>query len=226
MTRPSRFSLLRPLSALLVLGISPLSAAQGAGPVPEYFPNAAEVGDLGLWMMGPAREYTYAASQHLGRQVRQPVNVIMSDFAARTPEQAAERVAQALGKVGYAPVKNVASGYQVYAGGVWQAQAPAGQAFMKTNPWGGAEVLRLFGPVKVEDGYTYVGNVTAHSRFGQADGPRFTNFMLARESLGQLLDAQTTFRKKGYIDLRSRLDTPTETTADHDGCAIIIVSRS
>ena len=44
------------------------------------------------------------------------------------------------------------------------------------------------------------------------------------EDLANELNARTPFKRAGYVDLGSRLDTPTETTGDHDGRAVLLVA--
>ena len=69
------------------------------------------------------------------------------------------------------------------------------------------------------------GEAVAAAVATENTGGAFQDFMVAREALADALNGKTTFRKKGYVDLLGKVETPTETTADHDGCAVVLVAR-
>ena len=104
-----------------------------------------------------------------------------------------------------------------------QVANPAGQAFAKGIGSAREERLRLFGPWKTGDGYVFLAGIAAQNVTGQ--GRIFSDFMVTREATADALNSRTPFRKKGYVDLLSKVDTARETTADHDGCAVLLVAR-
>lgn len=180
----------------------------------DVFPGLEEVGPFGLWLLSADRtRAAYAPTAGRAQAVRRPMNVVLVDKFAATPDTATTRVTAALGAAGYAAQPGQSAPYQAFAAGefrtAWpQVYASAGQR------------LHLFGPWKTAGGFVFAAAVATENT-----GGAFQDFMVAREALADALNGKTTFRKKGYVDLLGKVETPTETTADHDGCAVVLVAR-
>jgi|UPI0003661FB4 hypothetical protein len=225
------------LSAALLLNAC--APAQSGGPAPspatfvpapgEVFAGIDDVGDMGLWMITrDLKNATWLGEKYKGRILREPVNVILIDKFAPTPEAATARMLESMNKAGYGPKGGHSTGYFGYLNGRLYAQYPqgSGEAFSDGPWWKSNNHGRMFGPVKTSGGYVFIGAVSAEDfRLLPSPGHSFNNFMIARENLADQLTANTVFKKKGYIDLKAKIDTATETTADHDGCAVILVAR-
>lgn len=189
----------------------------------DVFKGLEQVGDPGVWVL---RDRTRADVDGLkveGRALREPINVVLIDLFAKTPQDALLRATAALDAAGLKPSDRYPHGYQAYLNGTFQPQVPAGQAFAKGVGSAREERLRLFGPWKTGDGYVFLAGIAAQNVTGQ--GRTFSDFMVTREATADALNNRTPFRKKGYVDLLSKVDTARETTADHDGCAVVLVAR-
>ncbi|UQN06445.1 hypothetical protein [Deinococcus sp. QL22] len=223
-------------AALLMNACAP---AQSSGPLPdratfapapgEIFKGIDDVGDMGLWMITKdLKNATWLGEKYKGRTLREPVNVILIDKFAATPEAATARMLDSMNKAGYGPKNGHSTGYSGYLNGRLYAQYPQGdgEAFSDGNWWQSNNHGRMFGPVKTSGGYVFIGAVSGEDfRLFPNPGHPFNNFMIAREDFADKLTANTVFKKKGYIDFKGKIDTATETTADHDGCAVILVAR-
>lgn len=225
------------LSAAFLLNAC--APAQSSGPVPdratfapapgEIFKGIDDVGDMGLWMITKdLKNATWLGEKYKGRTLREPVNVILIDKFAPTPEAATARMLESMNKAGYGPKNGHSTGYSGYLNGRLYAQYPQGdgEAFSDGNWWQSNNHGRMFGPVKTSGGYVFIGAISGEDfRLFPTPGHSFNNFMIAREDFADKLTGNTVFKKKGYIDFKGKIDTATETTADHDGCAVILVAR-
>lgn len=199
--------------------IAPADVAQG---VPE-------VGEVGRWMVtGSLQNATWLGEPFQGRTLREAINVILIDRTARTPEQATARLMDAMTLVGYGPKNMHSDGYSGYINGRLYAQQPPsgkGLAF-SDGPWYASNNHgRLFGPASVTGGFVFIGSLSREDfRVLPSPGHTYNSFRVAREDLADRLNARTPFKRTGYVDLNSRLDTPQETTGDHDGRAVVLVA--
>lgn len=189
----------------------------------DVFRGMEQVGDPGLWVLRGRTRADVDGLRVQGRALREPVNVVLIDLFAKTPQDALLRATAALDAVGLKPSDRYTHGYQAYLNGTFQPEVPAGQAFARGVGSAREERLRLFGPWKSGDGYVFLAGIAAQNVTRQ--GRTFSDFMVTREATADALNSRTVFKKKGYVDLLSKVDTPRETTADHDGCAVILVAR-
>lgn len=223
------------LAALALASCAPSPAAPAA-PLPDpatYRPESAPVtvpgiGEVGRWMITkdlvPA---TWLGERVGGRTLREPVNVLLIDRAARSPEEATTRLLAAMTAAGYGPRGGHSTGYFGEVGGQRWPMLPAGpgEAFSDGPFWLPNNHGRVFGPVSVAQGYAFTGAFSLEGvRLLPRPGHPYRSFAVAREDLADKLGARTVFRRAGYVDMGSRLDTPTETTGDHDGRAVLLVA--
>lgn len=231
-----RFARALTLSAAALFAACAPSPSTPAAPLPDpatYRPTdtpvaVPELGEVGRWMITkdlvPA---TWLGEKVGGRTLREPVNVLLIDRAARSPEEATRRLLAAMGAAGYGPRRGHSTGYFGEVGGRLYPMLPtgAGEAFSDGPFWLPNNHGRVFGPVPLARGYAFTG---AFSLEGVQVFPRpahvYRSFQVAREDLADRLNSRTTFRRAGYVDMGSRLDTPTETTGDHDGRAVLLVA--
>lgn len=227
-----------PLSlCALALGLAACAPAQ-TGPLPDpalFRPapgdvvSVPELGEVGRWMITKNLENaTWLGEKVGGRTLREPINVVMIDAVAKTPEDAARRMLDAMNRAGYGPKNMHSDGYFGYLNGELKGQFPTGkgEAF-SDGPWYGSNNHgRVFGPFAVAGGYAFTASFSREDfRWLPRPGHPYNSFMVAREDLGRQLGAKTVFKPQGYLNLDSALDTPTETTGDHDGRALLVVAR-
>lgn len=223
-------------AAALALTACAPSASTPAAPLPDpstYRPEGVpvmvpELGEVGRWMITkdlvPA---TWLGERLGGRTLREPVNVLLIDRAARSPEEATTRLLAAMTAAGYGPRGGHSTGYYGEVGGKLHPMLPTGRGeafsdgpFFVPNNHG-----RVFGPVPVTNGYAFTGAFSLEGvRLLPRPGHPYRSFQVAREDLADKLNARSPFKRAGYVDMGSRLDTPTETTGDHDGRAVLLVA--
>jgi len=231
----SRVLSLLSLAAVLA-ACAPSATSAPAAPLPDpatYRPADAPVavpgiGEVGRWMITkdlvPA---TWLGEKLGGRTLREPVNVLLIDRTARTPEEATTRLLAAMRAAGYPPRGGHSTGYWGEVGGRLHPMLPTGQGeafsdnpFFVPNNHG-----RIFGPVAVEGGFAFAGAFSLEGiRLLPRPGHPYRSFQVSREDLADRLNESSTFKRAGYVDMGSRLDTPTETTGDHDGRAVLLVA--
>lgn len=236
MTRNGRFLLVAGL--FLGAGLSACAPANDAGPKADpatFRPAEGDVtsvqdfGEMGRWMITPElKNATWLGESYQGKTLHEAINVILLDKAASTPEQATERMLTAMNQAGYGPKNMHSTGYYGYLNGELKGQYPQGkgEAF-SDNPWYKSNNHgRIFGPFKTDGGYVFIGAFSRED-FKLLPKPRHTynSFMVAREDLADQLTRQTVFKRSTYVDLGSTLDTPTDSTGDHDGRAVLLIAN-
>lgn len=162
-----------------------------------------------------------------GRTLREPVNVLLIDRAARSPQEATTRLLAAMIAAGYGPRGGHSTGYFGEVGGKLYPMLPTGpgEAFSDAPFFVPNNHGRIFGPIPVMNGYAFTGAFSLEGvRLLPRPGHSYRSFGVAREDLADKLSARTVFKRAGYVDLGSRIDTPTETTGDHDGRAVLLVA--
>lgn len=180
----------------------------------DVFPSLEEVGPFGLWLLNADRtRAAYAPTASRAQAVRRPMNVVLVDKFSTSPEAATTHVTAALGAAGYTAQPGQGGPYQAFVAGEFRPAFP--QVYARAG-----QRLHLFGPWKTAGGFVFAAAVATENA-----GGAFQDFMVAREALADALNGKTAFRKKGYVDLLGKVETPTETTADHDGCAVVLVAR-
>lgn len=229
---------LRPLLMLpgaLLWSCAP-SPQSGPRPGPATFKPAPgdvravpEVGELGLWMITKTlQNATWLGEKRGGRTLREPINVVLIDPVAQTPDEATHRLSRAMQDAGYGPKNMHSDGYYGLLNGELRPQLPAsgrGEAF-SDGPWYAPNNhCRMFGPWKAAGGFVFTGAFSREDfRWLPRPSHPYNSFRVGREDLADKLTARTPYQRAGYLDLGSRLDTVTETTDDHDGRAALLVA--
>lgn len=188
---------------------------------PQGFPA------IGKWMLtaqGVPSDWLGEIDQ--GRVLREPINVVIIDESAASPEAAVARLIAGTERAGYPVRLGHSTGYQALIGGQFYAQLPKGWddafsngVFELSNNHG-----RIFGPYRMERFYLFTG---AFSR-ERVDpfrwpGHRYESFNRARDDFAAKLDRNTAYRASGFIALGNETtDDPVITTGDHDGRAVVL----
>lgn len=186
------------------------------------------IGEVGLWMITKElKNATWLGEPYQGKVLREPINVVLIDPVAASAEQATGRMLRAMDQAGYGPKKMHSDGYYGYLGGKVARQYPQGkgEAF-SDGPWYTSNNHgRMFGPFQTARGWVFTGAFSREDfRLLPRPGHPYNSFEVGREDLATQLSAKTVFKRAGYLDLGSTIDTATETTADHDGRAALLVA--
>ena len=232
---------MNPRSLLLLSCAALLACSRAPQPQPPstfagFRPPAGEVVQppglppLYKWMLAPDLQPAHWLGALLeGRELVEPLNVVLVDRRARSAEEALAVLSEAMARAGFPSRLGHSGGYLAFVDGRLWPQLPALRdhafsdvPFELSNNHG-----RLFGPVPVPGGYLFVG---AFSREGLAPlakvKHRYLSFIQARDHLAACLEARTDYRRRGDLDLCNHLqDDPVHCTGDHDGRAAWLERR-
>lgn len=199
-----RLSLTAALVLALALGLAALRAEQAA--IADA--NVAHPPDLptiGKWMIASDGSIAHWLGQtYEGKHLHEPINVILIDAAAASPEDARVRLLAAAAAAGYPVRFGHSAGYRGFIGGDTYPQLPAGRddafsnrLFEESNNHG-----RVFGPHRFGDAYVFVGAFSRESvDLLRWPGHRYASFNQARDDFARDLDARTPFKSAGTVPL-------------------------
>ncbi|WP_293914656.1 hypothetical protein [Deinococcus sp.] len=224
------------LGALLTSLLPHAGAAVPGAPSPpaEVIISASDMastpyGLLGKWMLDeggqPARWLGYQLED---RALREPVNVVLIDQAATTPQEATTRLLAAMSAAGYPARSGYSVGYRAVIGTQTYFQQPTGkdEAFSDGAWWRANNHGRLFGPAPLPGGgYLWTG-AFSRERFTLISAMHhpYDSFRAARDNLVARLDAGGIFRRSAMFSMDNALNTPTLTTDDHDAQAVVLIA--
>ncbi|MBJ6124370.1 hypothetical protein [Microvirga splendida] len=200
----------------------PAQAQQGVDiATPEGLPA------IGKWMLtAKGVPSDWLGEIYRGKNLREPINVIIIDKGAASVEDAKARLLAAAARAGYPVRFGHSAGYQGFIGGQLHAQLPQGRddafsndIFEMSNNHG-----RIFGPHALEQGYLFTGAFSREEVDPFRDPPhQYGSFNRARDDFTQRLDRSTSFKVSGFVALGNALiDDPKLTTGDHDGMAVVV----
>lgn len=188
---------------------------------PRGFPS------IGKWMLAadmlPAH---WLGERYYGKQLREPVNVIVIDGLATSAEDAIQRLITSCKKAGYDKRRGHTGGYRASLGDRLFGQLPGEKdhafsdaPFELNNNHG-----RFFGPLLWNGKYYFIGafsreKVEPLSRIKH----QYLSFNQARDHFADAMDKSTSFRMTGFVDLHNTVvDHADITTGDHDGVAVVL----
>ena len=226
-------ALLGPLlfSALITAwadNVTPVTTEQS--PSPQDSVNTA-YGLIGKWMIAPDSQIARFQGYEVGeRALREPINIVLLDKVARTPQEAVARLISAMKAAGY-PARNgrPGSSYKSMIGAQLYPAQPTDskEAFSDGAWWRSNNRGWLFGPAPVAGGYLWTGSFCREDyQVISAIHQAYQSFETARDDLATRLTAAGTFRQLTTLNLENALNTPTLTTDDHDGQAALLVAES
>jgi len=182
---------------------------------------------IGKWMLtAQGVPSDWLGEIYEGKILREPINVIIVDEAAASPQDATARLLEAAARAGYPVRLGHSAGYQAVIDRQLYAQLPKGwddaisnEVFELSNNHG-----RIFGPHRLGQSYLFTG---AFSR-ERVDpfrwpGHRYASFNQARDDFAWRLDLATAYKAAGFVGLDNALaNDPRLTTGDHDGRAMVL----
>jgi hypothetical protein len=183
--------------------------------------------DIGKWTIAPDGTISHwLGATYEGKHIREPINVILVDHGAASPEDAKARLVAAATAAGYPARTGHSSGYRGYIDGEYYGQLPeqhdhafSDRPFELDNNHG-----RIFGPAPVEGGYLFIG-AFSRERIALLHDPahQYASFDRARDDFTQRLDARSGYSIAGFVDLDNAIVAdPQVTTGDHDGRAVLM----
>ena len=217
-----------------VSAFPPIRAATVAPISAEVVTTSADTastiyGPIGKWMIAPDGQPARWLGYQLGnRALREPINLVLLDPLARTPQEAAARLREAMSAAGYQARSGHSTGYQCLIGTQLYNQQPSGsgQAFSDGAWWRSNNHGRVFGPAVVEGGYLWTGAFSREDfEVISAMHHPYASFKVARDDVSAKLTAAGTFKRLSTLSLDNALSTPTLTTDDHDGQALVLVAQ-
>ncbi len=182
---------------------------------------------VGKWMLtAQGVPSDWLGEIYHGKNLREPINVIILDEGASSAEEAKVRLLAAAARAGYPIRFGHSTGYQGFIGGQLYAQLPQGRddafsndIFEVSNNHG-----RIFGPHQLGQGYLFAGAFSREEIDPLRDPPHsYGSFNRARDDFTQRLDRSTDFKVSRFVDLGNALiGDPKFTTGDHDGIAVVV----
>lgn len=194
-------------------------------PAPDDVARPALLPEIGKWMLDPDRTPAHWIGEiYHGKTLREPINIIIVDQAANSPEEAKQRLIEACSAAGYPSREGHSSGYQGYIGGQLYGQLPedkdhafSNEPYVINNNHG-----RIFGPYVHEGTYLFIGALSREKVAPLSKVKhQYVSFNQARDDFAQNINRKTEYRINGYVNLGNVItDDPKITTGDHDGMAI------
>jgi hypothetical protein len=182
---------------------------------------------IGKWMLTvQSVPSDWLGEIYQGRNLREPINVIIVDEGASSADDAKARLLAAAARAGYPIRFGHSTGYQGFIGGQLYAQLPQGRddafsndIFEVSNNHG-----RIFGPHQLGQGYLFAGAFSREEIDPLRDPPHsYGSFNRARDDFTQRLDLSTDFKVSRFVDLGNALIGDSKlTTGDHDGIAVVV----
>jgi hypothetical protein len=206
------------------------------GEEPEQFkPRPADIArpngfpSIGKWMISP--EMTYASwlgAIHEGKKLREPINVVIIDPFAKSPEDAMGRFLAACAKAGFSSRPGHSGGYFGWLGDRLYSQIPskkhhaiADEPFEFHNNHG-----RFFGPCFWAGRYYFIGALSREKMDPATKAEHlYVSFNQARDRFARRLMEKGGFKITTFLGLENALlDDPGVCTGDHDGVAIVLTA--
>jgi len=209
----------------MLMSVLPATAQQSVDiATPEGLPS------IGKWMLtGQGVPSDWLGEIYRGKNLREPINVIIIDEGAVSAEDAKARLLAAAARAGYPVRFGHSAGYLGFIGGQLYRQLPQGRddafsndVFEISNNHG-----RIFGPHAFGQTYVFTGAFSREEADPFRDPPhQYGSFNRARDDFTQRLDRSTAYKVSGFVDLGNALiDDPKLTTGDHDGMAVMVRAK-
>ena len=220
---------LPPTSQAQPLQAEPMPSMGGAPPAPPLLSPADAVQPAGLpvlgkWMIDPdGTPAHWLGEVYEGKGLREPINIIIVDAGARSPEDAKARLMKAAEAAGYPSRTGHSGGYQGYIGGVLHPQLPSEKdhAFSSGPYEFNNNHGRIFGPFLFEGTYLFTGALS-REKVDVLTSPmhQYASFNVARDDFAKSMDQATPYKLSGFVNMQNAIvGDPHTTTGDHDGVA-------
>ncbi len=183
--------------------------------------------EMGKWMLDHQnRPAGWLGEPYEGRNLREPINLIIVDDIAKSAEQATQRLILNFKEAGFLVREGHSAGYQGYIEGFLYGQIPEGskvafadEPFELSNNHG-----RVFGPHPFQSGWIFIG-AASRERADPLDKVkhRYVSFNQARDAFAQRLDLKTNYKITAFIGLTNAvIGDSSISTGDHDTIAVLL----
>lgn len=228
--------ILTSVSARLKSAPPPVAPAQPSAPsTPTDSPPlpgdvaATSYGNIGKWMLQfNGQVSNYGGQPYGGKTLVEPVNVIIVDPNSKFPAQSTVKVNKDM-IVGGFPLQPLHSGgFMGKINDTVYGQQPPGINAFSDNPFLVQNNHgRLFGPASAPGGgYIWTGafSTEAPTVYNGLPAHAYVSSNIARDAVALRLLASGQVQSTS-VPLNNAYDTPTTTTGDHDGYAVVIVLK-
>jgi hypothetical protein len=182
---------------------------------------------IGKWLISPAGKVANWLGQRAdGREVMEPINVIILDPLAKCGEEAETRLVAACAAAGFAVRAGHSSGYGGILDGFVYPELPRGpgdcfsdQPFVLPNDHG-----RIFGPHSTSEGWLFSGAFSREGiRIGQKIPHVYESMNRARDAFVRGMTVSAGYELVGFVDLGNAILGDRERgSGDHDGIAVFV----
>jgi len=200
-------------------------------PAPADVAAPAGLPDMGKWMLTSQKQPAQWLGQpYRGRDLREPINVIIIDDIAKSAKEAKERLLSNFKEVGFPVREHHSTGYQGYIGGVLYPQIPEGTRVGFSDDLAELDNNhgRVFGPHLFQGTWIFVA-AFSREEVDPLDKVRhrYGSFNRARDALAHGLDFKTDYKIRAFVSLNNAMIGDSKTsTGDHDTIAVLLRTSS
>ena len=182
---------------------------------------------IGQWLLTEQEvPASWLGQKVQGKTMREPINIILIDEVAKTPEAAVQYLLESCDRIGYRSRRGHSSDYRGQLGNRIYLQLPRERNHAFSNAF---YILpnnhgRIFGPYSYYGKYYFAG---AFSREGinlfAEVRHVYVSFEMAKQDFAARIEASGRYEVAGAVDMGSALtDHESLTTGDHDGTALVL----
>ncbi len=227
---------MRKLLAVMGLLLASLLLTYGvlwlATPVSQTLPTVEQTHlpeglQIGRWhLTGREVPANWLGQKFQGKMMREPINVILVDEVAATPDAAVQYLLESCEAIGYLSRPGHSSDYRGQIGNVIYSQLPRQQNHAFSNAM---YILpnnhgRIFGPHFFAGYYYFSGALSreAINLFAEV-GHVYASFEMAKQDFAARMQASGRYFVVGAIAMENVfLPSESMTTGDHDGTAVLL----
>ena len=227
---------MRKLLAVMGLLLASLLLTYGvlwlATPVSQTLPTVEQTHlpeglQIGRWLLtGREVPANWLGQKFQGKMMREPINVILVDEVAATPDAAVQYLLESCEAIGYLSRPGQSSDYRGQIGNVIYSQLPRQQNHAFSNAM---YILpnnhgRIFGP-HFFAGYYYFSGALSREAINLFAEVRhvYASFEMAKQDFAARMQASGRYFVVGAIAMENVfLPSESMTTGDHDGTAVLL----
>lgn len=182
---------------------------------------------LGKWMyQADTQRAHWLGVKYRNKNLIEPINIILIDSISKSAEEAVQKLTAELKQAGYPGRALHTGGYLGFIDTGFYAQLPREKNHAFSNH--AAEMnnnhARVFGPHFFDNSYLFVAalsreNIAPFDKVKHS----FASFNRARDEFAESLDLKSNYKIIDYVDMHNFiLNDSLNTTADHDGIAVVL----
>ncbi len=213
-----------------ILGLVSPSARTLGDPTGSEVAKVEGLPGIGYWMLDSKGEVAnWLGIRATGKRVAEPINVIIVDRFSPDAQSATLMLEKALSENGFPGRGGHSKGYEAIIGGARCPELLVGSkatfsdgSFLSENDHG-----RIFGPFDSGKGFVFVAAFSRERPDTFRMRHVLVSFNVARDIVAGALKASGSYQIEGFVPLGNALFwSPTRTTWDHDGNAVLVEAES